>query len=144
MTVPALFQQSVGNNNGGGPPTRDELISVLQDLQSEISHLSQSYSADREKLKDYIEKDIVQSQKFQQRTATLGSSAPSSMAYYQTLRSNLSLAMQQNAQLREKLGRIYAEAADLPAAIQVRSPMCRPMLEVGHGGAKGSQDPQEN
>ena len=92
----------------------------MQDLQSEISHLSQSYSADREKLKDYIEKDIVQSQKFQQRTATLGSSAPSSMAYYQTLRSNLSLAMQQNAQLREKLGRIYAEAADLPAPIQAR------------------------
>jgi len=119
LSTTSTLCQSVGNNNGGGPPTRDELISVLQDLQSEISHLSQSYSADREKLKDYIEKDIVQSQKFQQRTATLGSSAPSSMAYYQTLRSNLSLAMQQNAQLREKLGRIYAEAADLPAPIQM-------------------------
>ncbi len=106
------------------------MIGLVTDLQSELTSLVRSYTADRDKLKAAIsmqEEQIL----MQAKTSTLGSSSHQQAA---PLRQALNQALQQNASLRAKLQKIHmdADVSDLPQIPSVGTGETLPRGGFGH------------
>lgn len=101
---------------GNVSPTRDELITLSQDLQQEISSLVRNYTADRDKMKQALQEEAMFFQQAQ-KTGTLNNSGANNVLMVASLRQSLNQVLQQNAKLRARLQKIHLDAdiSDIPA-----------------------------
>lgn len=96
--------------------TREELVTIVQDLQHELATLVRTYTGDKEKLKALIVQQEEQAQ-FMNKTSTLSGN----MQQLASLRQAYNQAMTQNASLRAKLQKIHmdSELCDMAQVINL-------------------------
>jgi hypothetical protein len=98
---------AAGDVNGASvSSTREEVIQQVQDMQADLSSMTQGYLRHRDQLKQLIDAE-----------AKAGSLQQPQVAVVASLRQSLNAAMAQNAQLRTRLARIHAESdlGELPS-----------------------------
>ncbi len=100
---------AAGDVNGASvssSSTREEVIQQVQDMQADLSSMTQGYLRHRDQLKQLIDTE-----------AKAGSLQQPQVAVVASLRQSLNAAMAQNAQLRTRLARIHAESdlGELPS-----------------------------
>ena len=90
--------------------TKEELIIIIQDLQSDLASLVRNYTGDKERLKNAI--TLQEDQGFKSNTLGLGGN----MQQIAAMKNSLNYATQQNQQLRAKLHKIHMDSQvdDLP------------------------------
>ncbi len=117
-----IQQQQQQQPAGLSAATRDEMLSLAQEIQVDVSGLMRSYTCDRDRLRSALE--AVEYQQQMSKTGTLGgSSGPgSNVALIASLRQSLNQAMQQNSMLRARLQKIHLDSdlGDLPMVRQLR------------------------
>ena len=92
--------------------TKEELIVIIQDLQSDLASLVRSYSGDKERLKNAISMQEDLTNQNSRNTLGLGGN----MHQIAALKNSLNYATQQNSLLRAKLQKIHLDSQvdDLP------------------------------
>ena len=92
--------------------TRDEMLTLAQDIQCDVSNLMRKYTADRDRLKQALE-TMEYNNNLMGKSSTIGSN---SMAIVASLKQSLSQALQQNSMLRGRLQKIHLDSdiSDLP------------------------------
>ena len=92
--------------------TKEELIVIIQDLQSDLAALVRSYSGDKERLKNAISMQDDLTNQNSRNTLGLGGN----MHQIAALKNSLNYATQQNSLLRAKLQKIHLDSQvdDLP------------------------------
>ncbi len=110
---------SIASGDTGGilAATRDEMLALAQDIQSDVSSLMRSYTADRDRLRSALEAFDYQTQ-MMSKTGTLGAGAGgtigsgpgSNVALIASLRQSLNHSMQQNSMLRTRLQKIHLDS----------------------------------
>lgn len=97
---------STGSGSVVSNASRDELITLAQELQQELASLVRNYSADRDKVKALVNATDEQLQ--QQKTATLGQGSQHQQVAQ--LRNALNQSLQQNSMLKARLQKIHLDA----------------------------------
>ena len=92
--------------------TKEELIVIIQDLQSDLASLVRNYTGDKERLKNAITLQ-EDNQGFKSNTLS------GNMHQIAAMKNSLNYATQQNQQLRAKLHKIHMDSQvdDLPPVI---------------------------
>ena len=97
--------------------TKEELIHLVQELQSELTSLVRNYTGDKERLRISIQNLEDQNSIFgSNKNSTLGGTGGGNMQQIASLRQTLNQVMQQNNALRSKLQKIHIDSQidDLP------------------------------
>ena len=107
--------------------TKEELIVIIQDLQSDLASLVRNYTGDKESLKNAIA--LNEDQNF--KTNTLGGGA-GNMHQIAALKNSLNYATQQNQQLRAKLHKIHMDSQvdELPPVILFHIFLCSLIIQT--------------
>ncbi|XP_059093305.1 oxysterol-binding protein-related protein 3-like [Tigriopus californicus] len=90
---------------------REEILCLAQEIQSDVSNLLRSFSADKDRLKSAMETTLYEMNA--SKAATIGGAGTGTagnMAMISSLRQSLNQALQQNSTLRAKLQKIHLDS----------------------------------